>query len=108
MSINKLAAELLGTHVLVLGGAAAIVSAAAGGAPSNIAIVASAFGLALIAGLYAFGEVSGGHYNPAVSFATELDGRMDPLSMAGCWIAQVVGATLGWGICRLVTPGEDA
>jgi len=94
MSTNKLAAEVLGTYVLVLGGTAAIVSAAAGGAPSNIVIVAFAFGLALIAGLYAFGEVSGGHYNPAVSLAMTLDGRMDPVSMVGYWVAQVVGATL--------------
>jgi aquaporin Z len=94
MSTNKLVAELLGTYVLVLGGTAAIVSAAAGGAPSNILIVAFAFGLALISGLYAFGEVSGGHYNPAVSLAMVLDGRMDPLSMAGYWVAQIVGGTL--------------
>lgn len=94
MSANKLAAEVLGTYVLVLGGTAAIVSAAAGGAPSNILIVAFAFGLALMAGLYAFGEISGGHYNPAVSLAMTLDGRMDPVSMVGYWVAQVVGATL--------------
>jgi len=47
-----------------------------------------------MAGLYAFGEVSGGHYNPAVSLAMTLDGRMDPVSMVGYWVAQVVGATL--------------
>ena len=94
MSANKLAAEVLGTYVLVLGGTGAIVAAVAGGAPSNILIVAFAFGLALIAGLYAFGEVSGGHYNPAVSLAMTLDGRMDPVSMVGYWVAQVVGATL--------------
>jgi aquaporin Z len=94
MSANKLAAEVLGTYVLVLGGTAAIVAAAAGGAPSNILIVAFAFGLSLMAGLYAFGEVSGGHYNPAVSLAMTLDGRMDPVSMIGYWVAQIVGATL--------------
>ena len=94
MSANKLAAAVLGTYVLVLGGTGAIVAAVAGGAPSNILIVAFAFGLALITGLYAFGEVSGGHYNPAVSLAMTLDGRMDPVSMVGYWVAQVVGATL--------------
>ena len=93
MSANKLAAEVLGTYVLVLGGTASIVAAAAGGAPSNILIVSFAFGLALMAGLYAFGEVSGGHYNPAVSLAMTLDGRMDPVSMIGYWVAQIVGAT---------------
>jgi len=107
MSTNKLAAEVLGTYVLVLGGTAAIVSAVAGGAPSNILIVAFAFGLALIAGLYAFGEVSGGHYNPAVSLAMTLDGRMDPVSMVGYWVAQVVGATLA-SLTLLIATNTEA
>jgi aquaporin Z len=93
VSINKLSAELLGTYVLVLGGTATILSAAAGGAPSNILIVAFGFGLALMAGLYAFGEVSGGHFNPAVSLAMVLDKRLDPMSMAGYWVAS--GRTSG-------------
>jgi len=106
MSIQKLASELLGTYVLVLGGTAAIVSAAAGDAPTNIVIVAFAFGLALMAALYAFGEISGGHYNPAVSLAMTLDGRMDPLSMAGYWVAQIVGATLASLTLLVVTSTE--
>jgi aquaporin Z len=106
MTIQKLASELLGTYVLVLGGTAAIVSAAAGGAPTNIVIVAFAFGLALMAALYAFGEISGGHYNPAVSLAMTLDGRMDPLSMAGYWVAQIVGATLASLTLLAVTSTE--
>ena len=96
MSTNKLAAEVLGTYVLVLGGTAAIVSAAAGGAPTNIVIVAFAFGLALMAALYAFGEISGGHYNPAVSLAMTLDGRMDP-SVDG-W---VLGRADRWSNARV-------
>ena len=38
--------------------------------------VGLAFGLALLAGLYAFAEVSGGHFNPAVSIAMFLDRRL--------------------------------
>lgn len=106
MSVQRLASELLGTYVLVLGGTAAIVSAAAGGAPTNIVIVAFAFGLALMAALYAFGEISGGHYNPAVSLAMTFDGRMDPLSMAGYWVAQIVGATLASLTLLVVTSTE--
>ncbi len=92
--MNKLAAELLGTYVLVLGGTATILSAGFGGAQSNILIVAFGFGLALMAGLYAFGEISGGHFNPAVSLAMVLDKRLDPMSMAGYWVAQFIGAVL--------------
>ncbi len=107
MSANKLAAEVLGTYVLVLGGTATILSAAAGGAPSNILIVAFGFGLALMAGLYAFGEISGGHFNPAVSLAMVLDRRMDPLSMAGYWVAQLVGAVLA-SLTLLVATSTEA
>jgi aquaporin Z len=107
MSVNKLAAELLGTYVLVLGGTATILSAAAGGAPTNIVIVAFGFGLALMAGLYAFGEVSGGHFNPAVSLAMVLDKRLDPMSMAGYWVAQLVGATLA-SLTLLVATSTEA
>lgn len=106
MSTNKLAAEVFGTYVLVLGGTAAIVAATVGGAPSNLLIVAFAFGLALIAGLYAFGEVSGGHYNPAVSFAMMLDGRIDVASMAGYWVAQIVGAILA-SLTLLIATSTD-
>ncbi len=107
MSTNKIAAEVLGTYVLVLGGTATILSAAKGGAPSNILIVAFGFGLALIAGLYAFGEVSGGHFNPAVSFAMVLDKRLDPVSMAGYWVAQMVGATLA-SLTLLIATSTEA
>ncbi len=92
----------------MLGGTAAIVSAVAGGAPSNLLIVAFAFGSAVIAGLYAFGEVSRGHYNPAVSLAMVLDGRMDPLSMASYWVAQIVGATLASLTLLIATSTETA
>ncbi|MEN8234772.1 MAG: aquaporin [Actinomycetota bacterium] len=107
MSTNKLAAEVLGTYVLVLGGTATILSAAAGAAPTNIVIVAFGFGLALIAGLYAFGEVSGGHFNPAVSLAMVLDGRMDVGTMGGYWVAQIVGGVLA-SLTLLIATSKEA
>ena len=107
MSTNKLAAEVLGTYVLVLGGTATILSAAAGQAPTNIVIVALGFGLALIAGLYAFGEISGGHFNPAVSLAIVIDGRMDAGTMAGYWVAQIAGGVLA-SLTLLIATSRDA
>ena len=64
---QKYVAELLGTFVLVFGGTVAILGATGSGL--DLIVVPFAFGLALLAGLYAFGEVSGGHFNPAVSVA---------------------------------------
>ena len=82
-------------------------SAAKGGAPTNIVIVAFGFGLALMAGLYAFGEISGAHYNPGVSLAIVLDQRMAPVSMAGDRVAQLVGATLA-SLTILVATSTEA
>ena len=73
--------------------AVAIVSALA--APdARLVSIALGFGLALLIGLYAFGEVSGGHFNPVVSLAMFLDRRLPMEDMIGYWISQAVGAIL--------------
>ena len=69
-------AEAFGTFALVGIGSFAILSASAGGAALGIVSIALGFGLALLVGLYAFGEVSGGHFNPAVSLGMFLDRRI--------------------------------
>jgi aquaporin Z len=93
-ALRNYLAELLGTFTLVFVGSLSILAAAATGAPFVIT-VAFGFGLALLAGLYAFGELSGGHFNPAVSLAMFLSGRLDLPSMIGYWISQIAGAILG-------------
>lgn len=105
--IRALFAEVLGTYVLVLGGCSAILAANASGATTFIVPVALAFGLALLAALYAFGEVSGGHFNPAVSLAMLVDKRIDGLTMVGYWASQVVGGVLA-GLTMLVVSSQDA
>jgi aquaporin Z len=90
---QKYAAELLGTFVLVFGGSVAIISGIAAGSPVLI-VAALAFGLALLAGLYAFGEVSGGHFNPAVSLAMFLDKRLSSNDLIAYWVAQFAGGIL--------------
>ena len=80
-------AELLGAFTLVFIGSVSILAATAADQP--LVLVASlGFGLALLAGLYAFGEISGGHFNPAVSLAMFLNGRLDASSLLGRVIAQ--------------------
>ncbi len=86
-SWQKYVAEFLGTIILVFGGSVAILSNSAGDLG-----IAFGFGLALLAGLYAFGEVSGGHFNPIVSLAMFLDRRLSALDTIWYWIAQFLGA----------------
>lgn len=97
---QKYLAEVLGTFILVLIGTMAIVGVntavgADGGLELVMATVPLAFGFALMAGLYAFGEVSGGHFNPAVTLAMFVDRRASVSDLIGYWIAQVAGALLG-------------
>ena len=91
-NMQKYFAEALGTFTLVGVGSFAIVSAGLAPGGAGLVSIALGFGLALMIGLYAFAAVSGGHYNPAVSLAMFLDGRMAASDMFRYWIAQVVGA----------------
>ena len=94
MDPRRLVAELLGTFTLVFVGCVSVLAAVEFDSPVQIA-VAFGFGLGLLAGLYAFGEISGGHFNPAVSLAFMLSGRQAPDEMIGYWIAQFVGGVGG-------------
>jgi aquaporin Z len=89
---QKYLAELLGTFILVLIASMAIVATRGEGV---MAVVPLAFGLALLAGLYPFGEVSGGHFNPAVTLAMFIDRRASLVDLIGYWISQVAGGLLG-------------
>jgi MIP family channel proteins len=91
---HRLGAEALGTFTLVFVASLAVL-AATGGGDARILAIAFGFGLAILAGLYAFGEISGGHFNPAVSLGMMLSGRLSPQDLIGYWVAQLVGATLG-------------
>ena len=98
-------AELLGTFTLVFIGSVSILSATAANQP--LVLVASlGFGLALLAGLYAFGEISGGHFNPAVSLAMFFAGRLDSTSLLRYIIAQFAGAILA-SLAVLTAFGQD-
>ncbi|MGI9642229.1 MAG: aquaporin, partial [Acidimicrobiia bacterium] len=89
---RRILAEFLGSYVLLGFGGFAIFSAnvapgANGVQGTPLLLIAFGFGFALLAGLYAFGEVSGGHYNPAVSLGALIDGRIDVSTFIGYVIA---------------------
>jgi aquaporin Z len=103
---QKYLAEALGTFALVGIGSFAIVSASVGDS-LGIVSIALGFGLALLVGLYAFGEVSGGHFNPAVSLAAFLDRRITMDDLIGYVVAQVVGAILA-SVVVLIAFNDEA
>jgi aquaporin Z len=104
-NLRNYVAEVLGTFTLVFVGSLSLLAALATDSPL-VLVVAFGFGLALLAGLYAFGELSGGHFNPAVSLAMFLSGRLDLNLMFGYWISQFVGAILA-SLAILVAFSQD-
>lgn len=103
---QKYLAEFFGTFVLVFGGTTAVVAAVRITQPNPAIsyaeiIVPFGFGFALLAGLYAFGEVSGGHFNPAVSLGLFLDRRISVGDLIGYWIAQFAGAIVASAVMLL-------
>jgi aquaporin Z len=88
----KLATEFIGTFFLVLT-IAFVVS-------NKTPLAALGIGAALIAMVYAGAHISGAHYNPAVSIAAAVRGRLDVADLAGYIVAQlaggVVAAVLSW------------
>jgi aquaporin NIP len=88
-----LGAEAVATFVLVTAGAGAIVVDERSGGIGN-AGVAAAFGLAVLAMVYAVGHVSGAHLNPAVTLAFALTRQFPWPRVAGYWAAQAAGALL--------------
>jgi aquaporin Z len=103
-------AEFLGTFWLTLGGCGSAVLAANFGGPGNplgIALlgVSLAFGLTVVTGAYAFGPISGGHFNPAVTLGVVAAGRMPASRLPGYWISQVLGACAAGGVLYLIATG---
>jgi len=93
---KKLTAEFLGTFWLVLGGCgSAVLAANFGGDGNPLGIgfvgVSLAFGLTVLTGAYAFGHISGGHFNPAVSLGLWAGGRFPAKDLLPYIVAQVLG-----------------
>jgi aquaporin Z len=105
-SSRKIAAEMIGTFWLVLGGCGAAVLAA--GVPEvgiGYAGVALAFGLTVLTGAYAFGHISGGHFNPAVTFGLYVAGRFPAKDVAVYWVAQLLGGIAAGAILYVIASG---
>lgn len=86
-------AEAIGTFGLIFFGAGAILQQQATQTVGTTGI-AVAHGLAILVGVYALGHISGGHFNPAITFGMWLTKRLGVGGAILYWIAQLVGASL--------------
>jgi aquaporin Z len=104
---RNLAAELFGTFWLVFGGCgSAVLAAAFPDLGIGFEGVALAFGLTVLTMAYAVGGISGGHFNPAVSFGLAVAGRFAWKDLIPYWIAQVIGALLAASALYAIASGK--
>ncbi len=103
-SRRRLTAEAFGTFWLVLGGCGtAVLAGDAVGAHG----VALAFGLTVVTMAYAVGGISGGHFNPAVTFGLLVAGRFNKKDVLPYVGAQVVGAIVAAAVLAAIASGVD-
>ena len=105
--MRKLLAEFFGTYWLVFGGCGSALFAA--GIPDlgiGFAGVSLAFGLTVLTMAYAVGHISGGHFNPAVSFGLWAGGRFSAKELVPYIIAQCVGAIAAAGTLFTIASGK--
>lgn len=106
--MKKYFAEFFGTFWLVFGGCGSAIFAA--GIPElgiGYAGVALAFGLTVLTMAYAVGHISGGHFNPAVSFGLFAGGRFSGKDLIPYILSQVVGAIAAAALLWVIANGVD-
>ncbi|MDH6245377.1 aquaporin Z [Mycobacterium sp. OTB74] len=107
---RRLTAEAIGTFWLVLGGCGAAMVSANPEENTSLGIgflgVAFAFGLTVLTGVYAFGHISGGHFNPAVTLGAALAKRTEWNAVPGYWIAQVIGGVAAGTLMYAIGSGR--
>src|ERR1700692_4714624 len=91
----KLLAEFIGTFSFVFIGAGAAAVVGSGAGLNGITAVAFAHGLAIMAFAFAYGPVSGGHMNPAVTIGVLAAGAMGVGEAIGYMISQLIGGIAG-------------
>jgi aquaporin TIP len=83
-------AEFIGTSTLIFVGAGSIIATQGG----NLTAIGLAHGLAIGVMASAVGHISGGHFNPAVTFGFVVTRRMEARLAATYWFAQLIGAVV--------------
>jgi aquaporin Z len=92
--MRKYVTELIGTFFLVFTVCCAVLA--------NAPLAPLAIGAVLMTMVYAGGHISGGHYNPAVSLAAFLRGKLSLADLGPYMAAQAVGALMAAGVARFV------
>ena len=99
-------AELLGTFIFCFVGAGSICMNQWSGGSVGLLGIALAHGTALAVMISALGHLSGGHFNPAVTFGLLAINKIDSRRASAYIVAQLIGAAAAGFLLRLVVPPE--
>ncbi len=99
-ALRRCVAESIGTFALIFAGAGSIML----GGSAGLVGIALATGLAIAVMVSAVGHISGGHFNPAITFGFLVTGRIRPVLAVAYWIAQFGGAILGALLLKWIFP----
>src|SRR6202008_3593624 len=103
----KLVAEFIGTFAFVFIGAGAAAVVGDGVGLPGIAAIAFAHGLTVMAFAFAYGAVSGGHFNPSVTVGVLAAGAMGVGEAIGYIVSQLIGGIGGALLLRAVLGGAE-
>jgi aquaporin Z len=105
--MKKLCAEMFGTFGLVFAGTGAIIiNETSHGAITHVGI-ALTFGLIILAMIYTFGDISGAHFNPAVTIGFWVARRMPGRDLGPYIASQCLGALLASALLRMLFPKSE-
>jgi aquaporin Z len=100
-------AELIGTFAMVFCGTGAIIINQQTGGVITHAGIAATFGLIVMSMIYALGNISGAHLNPAVSIAFTIAGRFKVKQLAPYIASQLIGAILASLTLKVLLPANE-
>jgi aquaporin Z len=101
--MKKYVAELIGTFALVFIGCGSAVIA---GSHIGFAGIAFAFGLTVLAMVYAIGPISGCHINPAITVGMLTAGKISAKDTVGYIVAQCIGAIIAAAVLLIIASGK--
>ncbi|AOW19636.1 MIP/aquaporin family protein [Urechidicola croceus] len=104
--MKKYLSEFIGTYILIFFGTGAMIVDSIN---PNIGVfgIAVAWGVVVMAMIYAFGESSGAHINPAVTIGFAVAGRFDKNEVIPYIIAQILGAITASFTLKLLFPNQE-
>jgi aquaporin Z len=107
MNMKKYVTEFIATFILVFVGTGSVVVNQQTNGALGLPGIAAAWGLIIIALIYAFGDISGTHINPAVTIAFAADKRFEWKMVLPYVLAQIAGAAAASGLLKILFPANE-